>query len=378
MDGYPLQIRKEKHLKERNYGIDLLRMVAMFMVVVLHVQGHGGIIAASGVSIGHYGAIWLLEYAAYCAVDCYVLISGYVGADRDVKLSNLLNLWVQVAFYSVLLTLIVALCFPGTVGIQEGIKALFPVIKGQYWFFSAYVGMYLFVPFLNCGIRHLSQKAYGIVLLFGFFFLSVAPTILRADTFLLDDGYHTLWFVFLYVLGAYIKKYDFPLKRSKFAFIFVLVICIGWFERVVATYIAPRILFGNLVQITLFSYCAPTTLIAAVSLLKFFAGCRLSERAKNVIAKVSPLAFGVYLLHDHPLIRLKLISGRFAFFTQLPAWATVICTIVAALVIYLLCSIIEFFRQLIFAKLHVKEALMLLENKLCSRLRKDNAPKKLG
>ena len=33
--------------KERNYGIDLLRIVSMFMVVVLHVVGHGDILDAT-------------------------------------------------------------------------------------------------------------------------------------------------------------------------------------------------------------------------------------------------------------------------------------------------------------------------------------------
>ena len=32
-------------LAKRNYGIDLLRLVAMFLVVVLHVLGQGGVLA---------------------------------------------------------------------------------------------------------------------------------------------------------------------------------------------------------------------------------------------------------------------------------------------------------------------------------------------
>ena len=57
----------------RNYGIDLLRLVAMFMVVVLHVLGHGGILnAATGIN---YSISMLLRICAYCAVDCYAIIS---------------------------------------------------------------------------------------------------------------------------------------------------------------------------------------------------------------------------------------------------------------------------------------------------------------
>lgn len=31
-------------MSERNYGLDLLRMAAMFMVILLHILGQGGIL----------------------------------------------------------------------------------------------------------------------------------------------------------------------------------------------------------------------------------------------------------------------------------------------------------------------------------------------
>lgn len=30
--------------KERNYGIDLLKIIAMLMIVIIHTQGHGRIL----------------------------------------------------------------------------------------------------------------------------------------------------------------------------------------------------------------------------------------------------------------------------------------------------------------------------------------------
>lgn len=34
--------------KERNYGVDALRVLAMWMAVVLHVTDHGGVLAGGG------------------------------------------------------------------------------------------------------------------------------------------------------------------------------------------------------------------------------------------------------------------------------------------------------------------------------------------
>ena len=49
-----------KPIRERNYGIDLLRLVSMFMVVILHVLGAGGILEATGGMVFHNRAAWLL------------------------------------------------------------------------------------------------------------------------------------------------------------------------------------------------------------------------------------------------------------------------------------------------------------------------------
>ena len=38
----------------RNYGLDLLRMIAMLMVVVLHILGKGGVLSACEPLSGQY------------------------------------------------------------------------------------------------------------------------------------------------------------------------------------------------------------------------------------------------------------------------------------------------------------------------------------
>ena len=46
------------------------------------------------------------DSCAYCAVDCYGLISGYVGVNGKFRPARLLELWLQVFFYSFGLSLI--------------------------------------------------------------------------------------------------------------------------------------------------------------------------------------------------------------------------------------------------------------------------------
>ena len=91
-------------MEQRNRGIDLLRMTAMWMVVILHILNKGGVLAAAAPLSAGQGTARLLETAAYCAVNCYGLISGYVGVQRCFRYSGALALWLRVAFYTLGIT----------------------------------------------------------------------------------------------------------------------------------------------------------------------------------------------------------------------------------------------------------------------------------
>ena len=138
--------------KSRNYGIDLLRILCMYMVVILHILGQGGILEASPKGSVNWAIAWLMRIGVYCAVNCYGLISGYVGIDAKYKYSNWIVLWLRVLFYTIVITISFAFMVPDSVGKGEMMNAIFPVMKNYYWYFTAYFGLFLFIPILKCFI----------------------------------------------------------------------------------------------------------------------------------------------------------------------------------------------------------------------------------
>lgn len=64
-------------IKERSYGIDALRCIATLFVLMLHTINRGGVFEAS--SGLNRMAILFVELISLSAVNCYALISGYVG-----------------------------------------------------------------------------------------------------------------------------------------------------------------------------------------------------------------------------------------------------------------------------------------------------------
>ncbi len=144
----------------RNYGIDLLRIVSMVGVVFLHVLGHGGLLN-SFQSPARFSLIWFFEILAFPAVNCFVLVSGYVGykgSDIFPKIKNLFSLLFTVIFYSVVIFFIFKFFGPEPIGTDQLIKSIFPTIMGRYWFFTAYFALFLLSPILNLFVHKSNLK----------------------------------------------------------------------------------------------------------------------------------------------------------------------------------------------------------------------------
>ena len=190
----------------RIFGIDLLRIASMLGVVFLHVLGHGGILNLKHSTI-NFSTVWFWETLAYPSVNCFVLVSGFVGYKDDniyPKLKNLLSLLFTVAFYSIGIFLVFTWLGMEPFGLKALAKTLLPTIYKKYWFFSIYFGLFLLSPLLNLLVQKSNSKqAFGDVCVF--LLLSVISTIY--DTFSMQDGYSLAWFIFIYLIGAIIKKY---------------------------------------------------------------------------------------------------------------------------------------------------------------------------
>ena len=64
--------------KEKNMGIELLRIISMFMVIFLHILNFGINYQGLESFSANWYISWFLEGFCYCAVNIYAMISGYV------------------------------------------------------------------------------------------------------------------------------------------------------------------------------------------------------------------------------------------------------------------------------------------------------------
>ena len=360
----------EVHINSsRNYGIDALRSVSMLMVVMSHVLVMGGILYSSN-PINHLIA-YFLEISSFCAINCYALISGYVGIYSKYKISNLAFLWCRVAFYTVSINILFKCIAPESIDNQTLISSFFPVFSNQYWYFTAYALMFLFIPILNEGICRLSENSIRIIIYAVIAMSVIYPFVTDkwGDIFNLNEGYSTLWLAILYVIGGYIRKYGF-LKKLKshrtaiFLLLYLAFVLITFVSLKVIPIVSEQI-FGYIkYDKILLQYNSITMLSAAVCLLLAFEQIEFSSFWIKIIAFFSPLTFGVYTIHEQKQVRARLIINSFVWVAELPAYLMLPLVIGIVIGIFLICSIIDLVRHNLFKAFKLKKRLELLELKI--------------
>ena len=293
-------------MKKRQANFELLRIIAMYMVVILHYLNHyvGSLffdLKTDGLTI----TAVVLESFCIVAVNAYVLLSGYFLSARPFSLRRLVCLILQVLFYTILIPVLLA--FLGVLSFSEILNpyrvwnSLFPVQSGHYWFVSAYVVMALFSPFLNAALDKLEKKQLELALagLLVFFCAgkSLSPLQFATDRY----GYDFGWFLVLYLLGGYLRKFGLPFMKSAAR---------GW-----AVYLGSAGLIAALELLLLwagkhfeglryyasvpFHYNFLLCLTGALGLFYGFSHMRIQrKRLADAIRWLSPAVFGVYLIHE--------------------------------------------------------------------------------
>ena len=306
---------------EWNHGIELLRIFAMLLAAVLHILKKGGVITASEGNLAAYSTVWLLEAAAYCAVNCYALISGYVGySDRPkpLRLARCIELWLQVVFYSVIITTVYCIAGVGSVGVSDFADAFLPVTSKQYWYFTAYIGMFFFIPLLNALVRRLNRRALVslcIMLIAVFSLYDTFASFWKKDPLALVGGHSPLWLGVLYIFGAAMKKLHVPesMSSKKALLIYASAAVFTALFKITGDRLLRFVPGSLFVRDT-----SPTVLLCAAALLVAFARFKPGRKLTEFAVLFAPAAFGVYLLHVSPLVFEHVIGNRFAFIGRLP------------------------------------------------------------
>lgn len=295
---------------ERQSNIELLRIAAIAGVIILHfnLPDMGGALSLVKEGELNYYVLNYLETVCICAVDLFMLISGfflYEKTSRD--LWKPIALIVQVILFAESIYLVGAVLKSGNITASGVIHRMIP----SNYFVIFYCTVYIVSPFINALLRALSEKNQRLLMIVLLLLFSVWPTaadllgeidgayivgLSTVGAFGSQWGYTIVNFLLMYTIGAYIK-----IKKDEIEKISTSKLIAAWIMCVIVLMIWARFndRIGCISYITAKSaweYCNP--LVIAEAALAFVLFDRISIGSNSVINSISKCCFTVYLLHE--------------------------------------------------------------------------------
>ena len=331
--------------KRRNAVIELTRMLCMFLIVVGHILGQGGVLDSLPQSSFIYRLIEILRILCLPATNIFVLISAYFMSSSRFKAKRFFTLWLQVFFYN-LIAFGVSVAV-GNVGFSLGtiIRMLFPISTNQYWYMRVFLGMMLLSPFLNYMIDSMNKKQHGACVAVSVVLFSIWRNLLPFSTTLNPEGGNSiLWFITLYFIASYIRRYVEPSGKSKRYLCFSIlagIVTVGLYY-ITKTVSGVLELDGKGTSLfTEFTSVTITGISVAVFLMVLSIPDTFSDRTAKVINWMAASALSVYLIHEHSEIVALIKNSEFsAFMVKTPA-ATFPLVIAAAVIVFVTSMILD-------------------------------------
>lgn len=333
----------------RNTGIDLLRLTAACYVLVLHILLRGGILTACQPGSYQQQISKALFLWCCCAVNLFGIISGYVGytdEERPFRLAGYARLWLEVVFYNVVLTLLALWLAPGSAGPIDLIRAFFPVMSDAHWYFTGYTYLFFLIPVLNAGIRHCDDRLLR--RLFYLIVLVLVPMESMSGTMGSFGGFTAVWLIFLYVIGAILRKTrvlsGLPTAALLAAIPVLAVVSYGLNTHYFCLEL-PGFSFDSTVTE---KYVFPCHVLSAVAYVLLFSRFRFGGGLAKCIAAAAPGAFAVYLLNTQRFVWDGYMDNHFAAWAGNSPLGIVLRVVLTALGLTLASLVIDWLRRQFF------------------------------
>ena len=343
-----------KEQKMRQSNLELLRIICMLMIVIDHCVWHSGLLDIE--NNNRYISYFLMQ-GGQIGVNCFILISGYFLINSKFKIKKIFEMIKETDFYSIIIMGGELLLSYKMLNLKSILKSFFPIVLGQYWFISIYVVLYLLHPYIN-KMLNIKKEQHILLIVILTIILCIIPTFTFSKFF--DN--EILWFMYMYILGAYIRKYGLFQNFNK-KNIYLLIFILTYFLIFILTIILSK-LSGNFAVILgkerFFSGRQTITiLICSVSLFMYFINLKIKNN--RLINSISSTTFGIYLIHEHPIISNILWTKVFNILSLRCSSLLFGYIIMCSILVFITCSLIDYARQNINKRININKNFKALD-----------------
>ncbi len=316
---------------KRVYGLDLLKILATLLVLVLHINSfvlsQFGKATYPPTTLAIY---FFMEAFAYPAIHLFVMIGSYFMIEKTNSIKQITRIWSQtwiVTMSGLIGYLVLSTHFPSSLLI---FTCIFPFIGRAYWYVTEYIILILLSPLLNKGMSGLkTNKLLEITLVYGCA-TCIFPTFFPMFPWYQDVS-QMANLLLLYLMTGCVKRVHNDIENntlnmhnyhitqilnnltSKKIWFTIWIICI-------ISLTGSAILLHTLNpqhESYLYTYNSPFVMLEALSLFIVFKDIHIKKMSiGKAITWLQSSSLMVYLLHMHPIYKTKYVSWNlFRYFS---------------------------------------------------------------
>lgn len=347
--------------KKRSSNIELYRIITMLLIVAHHYVVNSGLMSELLQSPINASSEAMLLFGAWgkTGIDCFVFITGWFMCKSDWNVRKLLKLYLQVAFYALIIYGIFCLTGHETFRPLSTLWKIFPTKSVADDFISAFIIFYLFIPIVNILLKNLKKREHlylvGLILVF-FCLLPCIPKIRMTFNYV---G----WFICLYTIAAFFRFYeqDMRISHKQWGLMALVSTIAGCLSVLALSYLWKTGHYRLYPYFFLADSNKILSVLIAVTTFMWFKDVRMKySKAINLIGAST---FGILLIHaNSETMRQWLwqetvdVTGHFST----SFGDTVLYAIGSVLIIFAVCSAIDILRATLVEKTYMNWAEKLI------------------
>ena len=350
----------------RRSGLDILRIISMCWIIGLHILLFCGVLEGAEKQYGgaRCSLVWSLEILMRSSVNIFGILSGFLYGARPkekFRSSSVISLILTAIFYSAVISAVFFFAFHDTyasLSIIDKIGALFPALKGHYWYITCYVFLFFIIPYINVALQNLTKKSFQKLLLVLFILLCIIPTFGIKDFFRTEYGYSPLWLAYCYLIGAYLRLHPLEaskwMRKSRMLAAVVINTVVMLLSKYAIHFLTAKILGEPKGENALLQYVSPLMVFNALLIFCIFKDITVKNKTlSSCLALFSKAAFGAYIIHCHFLLNEHIWPGSFGFLLTHNPFLVVFETIGLSAAVFIVCASIDILRGYMFKFLRI-------------------------
>ncbi len=340
---------------KRNSSIELLRILTMICIIAHHYIVNSGVLSQiTPMSVLSANSLFALIFGwgGKTGINCFVLITGYFMCKSDISIKKFLKIFLEIEFYELLFFIIFAVSGYETFSLKAVIKMLVPIYYIGTDFSHSYLIFFWFFPYLNLLIKNMDEKLHRNLIVTCILADTILQTFLKAPVAFTYVG----WFITLYFIAAYIRKYsdgeynniklsgNFFNNKKLWGTAAIISLLLSW-----GSVIAGSWIYSATGKNIIYSFVSDSNkllaLITSVTLFLYFKNLNLGYNKLINIAAAS--TFGVLMIHANSDSMRRWLWTDVLY--NVGAYNSVILyfvchAIISVLSVYIICTLLDMLR----------------------------------